>query len=82
MKCFIDKNKNKNLNHGLEYYATGKIVKKYHPTVSGKEVCVEYISPFGEYECEWRSYDEIEIFEIDDDYLEWKLKEIKNRAIK
>lgn len=74
MICFRDKDKHGNLEHGLEYYAVGKATIERPPCMSGKEVFVEYISPFGEYCGEWRRHDEIEIFEIDDDHLEWALK--------
>lgn len=72
MKCFVDKNKN--LNHGLEYYATGKATVERPPCESGKEILVEYINPFGEYLAEWRRHDEIEMFEINDNYLKWALQ--------
>jgi len=65
---FIDKTKEGNLLHGIEYHAAGLIIDNMMvddtPTASGKDYLVGFIDPFGEVHHEWRSHDEIEIATI------------------
>ena len=78
MKKFIDKDHKCNLVRGIEYYAVGLIVEEHTAGgdggPSGKDYAVEYIDPFGNYQCEWRSADEIVISDISkDDYAYLKM---------
>ena len=79
MKKFIDKYKEGNLDHGIEYFAVGLVLEEYPDCPSGKEVAVEFIDPFGEVVCDWRSREEIIMSEIDDEdaeYLKLSFKEL------
>lgn len=67
---FIDKTREGNRLHGIEYFATGLILDSNMadgtPTASGKDYLVGFIDPFGDVHCEWRSHDEIEVSAISD----------------
>lgn len=69
-KQFIDNDKGANLSNGVEYYAVGLIVCDHTVngigSPSGKDCCVAYIDPWGQYNCTWRAVGEITISDIED----------------
>lgn len=70
---FNDLNCSGNLEDGLEYRGSGIVESKHFdsvPSVSGKDYCVVYISPFGLVKREWRAASEISIYAATDDDFE------------
>jgi hypothetical protein len=87
---FIDKDKESNLVDGIEYFAVGLVTDCHmvdgEPTPNGKDYVVEYIDPFGNFQIEYRSADEIEVSPIDDadfERLDWIYEKFRDaRRIK
>lgn len=69
-KQFIDTDKNANLSNGIEFYAVGLVLEDYtingKGSPSGKDYCVAFIDPWGQYSCAWRTVGEITISDIED----------------
>lgn len=69
-KQFIDNDKNANLSNGVVFYAVGLVLECYtidgKGSPSGKDYCVAYIDPRGQYNCAWRAVGEITISDIED----------------
>lgn len=66
-KQFIDKDKRENLVDGIEYFAVGLISEEFPDSLSGKELVVEYIDPWGRFQREWRARSEVTLYEISDE---------------
>ena len=84
-KQFIDKNEN--LVYGIEFYAVGLIEspEPFVSKVSGKDVLVIFIDPWGRLIKEWRALDSIEIKEIEEwnaDLLRYAYNEWEKRHSK
>ena len=67
---FRDLSNNDNLEDGKSYHAAGYVAEVYgdssKPSVSGKDLTVVYCHPFTmEAMVEWRSFSDVELFEID-----------------
>jgi hypothetical protein len=78
---FNDLKSGENFKNGLQFHAAGIIEKDYRkngkPSLSGKDFIVSYIDPWGNNSIEWRSENEIEIFEVgreDFEYLKHCIK--------
>ena len=73
---FRDRESGPNLSDGLEFHAAGVVVKAYPKCSSGKDLSVVYWHPF---ECsmqhEWRSFDDVECYDIPDHMID----EVKTR---
>jgi len=77
---FRDIDNDSNFLNGKTYHAAGYVEKLYcelnKPSPSGKDLSVKFFEPFkGIFVNEWRSLNEVELFEVD----EWEYEElIKN----
>ena len=73
LQRFIDINCEENLIDGLPYYAAGLVLEDDQCGASDKRFLVEFIDPFGRYQTEWRSSNEITVREISErDFLHIK----------
>jgi len=86
-RFFTDKTSGMNLKHGFQYHAAGIIEADYtkngEGNSSGKDYTVDFISPLGEVERQWRSVDEIIIYDTEEANYELlkhaiEMQEIKN----
>jgi hypothetical protein len=72
---FRDRESGPNLRDGLEFHAAGIVIKAHPKCASGKELAA-YWHPF---ECqmrhEWRSFGEVECYDIPD----WMLDDVKTK---
>ena len=67
---FRDKDNESNYNNGKSFHAAGYVDAVYSGTasLSGKDLAVVYLDPFTcTIECAWRSFNDVILFEIDND---------------
>lgn len=66
--AFFDKDPNANLTNGVLFCAAGLVTQNMmvndEPNLSGKDYCVEFNDPWGNYQCEWRAKSDVVVYEL------------------
>lgn len=63
-QAFRDLKPEQNFRDGVEYSATGIVIHDNGTTGTDKDLAVIYIDPWGEYQHEWRSRDEVKLLPL------------------